>query len=120
MSKSVGILDEEIKSFLMDNAEDMQKVLIQEIRDKFVEKIDNKIVWKQGFRVRLQEINEIEDKHKQSIKEAYEYLIGHFCSCTNSMRLRWEECDDCHQIKEIFKDKFAYVLTDESGGENGN
>ena len=36
-AKTQMILDEEIKSFLMDNAEDMQKVLIQEIRDKFVE-----------------------------------------------------------------------------------
>ena len=47
-----------ITSFLMDNAESMQKVLIQEIRDKFIEKVDDKIVWKQGFRLRMQEMDE--------------------------------------------------------------
>ncbi|MHA1481805.1 MAG: hypothetical protein ACTSQA_00020 [Candidatus Heimdallarchaeaceae archaeon] len=52
------ILNEEIKSFLMDNTEDMQKVLIQEIRDKFIEKVEDKIVWKQGFRVRMQEMDD--------------------------------------------------------------
>ena len=69
MDKFDKILDQEITSFLMDNAESMQKVLIQEIRDKFIEKVDDKIVWKQGFRVRMQEIDEIKEYFEKQINE---------------------------------------------------
>lgn len=101
------ILDEEIKSFLMDNAEDMQKVLIQEIRDKFIEKVDDKIVWKQGFRVRMQEIEEVENRYNEAIKEVRDNLRAEFCDCTNEDLLMWECCVGCKDIDRIFKDKFA-------------
>lgn len=66
--------DKAITSFLKENAESMQKVLIQEIRDQFVEKKGDKIVWKQGFRVRLQEIEEVEARHKEAAAEALKKL----------------------------------------------
>jgi len=76
---SDNILDKEITSFLMDNAESMQKVLIQEIRDKFIEKVDDKIVWKQGFRVRMQKIKEATDtSYNKGINDLLYKIESHY------------------------------------------
>ena len=74
----MGILDEEIKSFLMENSADMQKVLIQEIRDKFLTMEGSKTVWRQGFRVRMQEITEAEEKMKNNLFKEFHHLLADF------------------------------------------
>ena len=69
-----SFIDEKITSFLMDNAKDMEKAIIQEIRDKFIEIEEGKIVWKQGFRVRLEEVKEVEERYNQKVDELKEKL----------------------------------------------
>lgn len=60
------ILDKEVEEFITKNAKQVQEVLIQDIKDNFVDKIDGKLVWKNAVKVRLQEL-----------KEQKEILINH-------------------------------------------
>ena len=101
------ILDKEITSFLMDNAESMQKVLIQEIRDKFIEKVDNKIVWKQGFRVRMQEIEEAKQQGKDEIftkMKKFEWNT-YWCDCKNEGAIRFQQLDNFFQEFALHESK---------------
>jgi len=46
------ILDKEVEDFIMENAKQVQEVLIQDVKDNFVDKINGKIVWKSAVKIR--------------------------------------------------------------------
>jgi len=48
--------EKEVETFLMDHSESMPKVIIQEIKQGFLTKDGDKIIWNERFRIRLQEI----------------------------------------------------------------
>lgn len=96
--------EKEVETFLMDHSESMPKVIIQEIKQGFLTKDGDKIIWNERFRIRLQEIQEVEQGHKQAVRETYKELIF------NEDQIVGREIRSKinNRIKQVFKNKLGF------------
>jgi len=108
----MGILDEEIKSFLMENSADMQKVLIQEVRDSYITKEGNKIAWRQEFKIRMREIIEAEEETKKTLFKEFHSLLADFYD-EELERNELNETRNVSRIVRILKEKLEKMEKNE-------
>jgi len=64
--------EEAIKDFALKHQKEMEKVIISELKEKFLDTTDGIIKWNCEVRLRLQERKDWEDK----VREAIEKLVG--------------------------------------------
>lgn len=80
------ITDKEVNDFITEHADEVNKVLVQEIKANFIYKKDGKLIWREAVMVRLQEIKEaklqllneldIEDIGQLDISSKRDALLG--------------------------------------------